>query len=337
MAAAEGGHARTDGRGPTIYDVATAAGVSHTTVSRAVNGLDGMTAATRVRILELAARVGYEPHATARGLAGRTRPHLAVVTVGGGSPMSARLADGVRRAAQRLGYAIALVGVDAADRRSVIGAAERVGEHGVRGSVVIMNDGFSAELVASLAAGSPSVVLSLLAGPLPQCVGADPAVAVALAADHLRELGHRDRAIVRPDAASRAAGELAAVPADAARSAASGLRLGRDATALRGCTGVIAPSVSFALGLIRGLGERGLRVPKDVSVVSLEDDPDAAYLAPPLTAVGVRTDHLTRRAVELLHRLIDPGAAEPAPDPQPRLVVRASTAPPRGSATGRRR
>lgn len=66
-------------RPPTIYDVAETAGVSHTTVSRAVNGEGGMTEETRRRVLEVVARVGYEPNTAARVLAGRIRPRLAAV------------------------------------------------------------------------------------------------------------------------------------------------------------------------------------------------------------------------------------------------------------------
>ncbi len=86
----------------------------------------------------------------------------------------------------------------------------------------------------------------------------------------------------------------------------------------------------MALGLLRALHERGRRVPDDVSVVGFDDMEEAAYFWPPLTTVHQSFDEVGRGAVDALIREIQSGEHEHQTRLVPtRLVVRASTAPPR--------
>lgn len=288
-------------RPPTVYDVALVAGVSHATVSRAVNGLDGMTAETRRRVLEIVADLGYEPNTSARGLAGRSPAQLAAVLVGTGSPMrAAELLDRLTRAAGRRGYALTMVTVDPADERSVAAAAERLGEPGLEGMVFLIDDGPEARHLAGRLAGSRSVHLPVSGGQ----------AAVVLAVGHLRALGHR--AIVH-------------IPSGAAD---EGLRLARQGGLPADCTALVAPSASYALGFTRGLRRRGVRVPEDFSIVSLEDRMDAAHFAPPLTAISTDGVGSAEAAVDALLREMDSGESPLPLAVTPRLELRASTAPP---------
>ena len=329
----------------TLYDVAQTAGVSHTTVSRALNGQAGMTDETRRHVLEIIARLGYSPNISARVLAGGVRPQIAAVVAGGdSSPRSARLVEGVSRAGRRFGYAVTMLSVDPSDDRSREAAAERIGEQGIRGAVLILNEGFAAPTVGRLGASCPSVVLSELPDHAENALGADAAPVIALAADHLRELGHRSIALVSRHAgdsaagsevAHGAAGSLVRVRAEA--TADGGLRVGQDPLALAECTALIAPTVSFAVGVVRGLRSRGVRVPEDFAVVSLEDHMDAAHVCPPLTAVATPVDELTRWAVAILHAAIEESEPPLGPHPIPRLVVRESTARIRATSDGPQR
>lgn len=288
-------------RPPTVYDVAEMAGVSHATVSRAVNGLDGMTESTRRRVLEIVAFVGYEPNTSARGLAGRFRPQLAAVLVGVGSPMrEAALLDGLARAARRRGYALTSVGVDPRDARSVAAAAERLGEPGIGGAVFVLSDGAGTDAVVGRLSGIRGVRLAASGGQ----------AARALAVDHLTALGHR--AIVH----------VATGAADDGHRLGAAWALPADGTAL------VAPTASFALGFARGLRERGIRVPEDVSVVALEDHPDAAHFTPPVTAIATDPAELAEAAVDALLRARERSGRAADPQASPRLAVRASTAPP---------
>lgn len=94
-------------------------------------------------------------------------------------------------------------------------------------------------------------------------------------------------------------------------------------------TAIIAASDQLALGALRWLHQRGIRVPEDVSVTGYDGIPDAAYFWPALTTVEVDFAHLGRRTVEALlaHEASSRRPADNA-GPTSTLVVRASTAPP---------
>lgn len=88
----------------------------------------------------------------------------------------------------------------------------------------------------------------------------------------------------------------------------------------------------MALGLLRALGERGIRVPADISVVGFDDIPEAAYFGPPLTTVRQDFGELGRRAVHLLLGRISGERQQQVVPVVPDLVVRESAGPPcRGS------
>lgn len=325
-------------RAPTIYDIARSAGVSHTTVSRAVNGGDGMTDETRRRILEIAATAGYEPNTSARVLAGRVRPQLAAVIAGADDPLrSAALVDAVAREARRCGYALTIVGVDPDDARSLAAVAERVHEPGIRGTILIDTGGAEGAGVAVALGGSPHVrvddeALDRMPRPIPPV-----AEVVALAAKHLTALGHRSivRVVSSPDRdpggqdAHRAGRQHLLARVWEGATADAGFAFAEAGVLPADCTAVIAPTVSFALGFSSGLRARGIRIPHDLSVVALEERADAAHVTPPLTTVTVDAGELARRAVAALLDLI--GGATSSPDVRacPRLVARNSTGPPR--------
>ena len=83
----------------------------------------------------------------------------------------------------------------------------------------------------------------------------------------------------------------------------------------------------MALGLIAGLRAAGVDVPRELSVTGFDDNPDAAFYSPPLTTVRLDLAGEARRCIAEV--LGHPASAVPDP---PRLVVRASTAPPPGES-----
>lgn len=85
----------------------------------------------------------------------------------------------------------------------------------------------------------------------------------------------------------------------------------------------------MALGVLRGLTERGLRVPEDVSVVGFDDVPDASYYVPPLTTVRQDFGEVGRQALSvLLERMTGAPATGPRVRVGTELIVRQSAAPP---------
>ncbi|GAA4264807.1 LacI family DNA-binding transcriptional regulator [Frondihabitans peucedani] len=88
----------------TVIDVARAAGVSRQTVTRAMNDMDGISAATRQRVLDVAKELRYRPSRFGRGLVVGHRPALGLVTEGLTNPYFPELADGVVEAATAAGW-----------------------------------------------------------------------------------------------------------------------------------------------------------------------------------------------------------------------------------------
>ncbi len=94
-------------------------------------------------------------------------------------------------------------------------------------------------------------------------------------------------------------------------------------------TAVVAGNDQMALGAVRALTVAGLRVPRDVSVVGVDDIPEAAFLQPPLTTLHLNFAAQGRAAVLQLLARVD-GSPGPEPGSSPgHLVVRESSAPAR--------
>jgi DNA-binding LacI/PurR family transcriptional regulator len=85
----------------------------------------------------------------------------------------------------------------------------------------------------------------------------------------------------------------------------------------------------MALGVIRALAERGLRVPEDVSIIGFDDVPEAGYYRPPLTTVRQDFGEVGRQALStLVDRMSGAIPAGPRVRVAPELIVRASAAGP---------
>jgi DNA-binding LacI/PurR family transcriptional regulator len=114
-------------------------------------------------------------------------------------------------------------------------------------------------------------------------------------------------------------------------SAESGYRAGLRLADEPDCTAVFAANDQMALGLLRALQERGRKVPQDVSVIGFDDIPESGSFLPPLTTVHQDFAEVGRRCVAGVLRQMRLQSAEPGTALVPtRLVLRDSTAPPRG-------
>jgi len=111
-------------------------------------------------------------------------------------------------------------------------------------------------------------------------------------------------------------------------SAGSGYGIGQQLAVAHAATAVFVGNDQMALGLLRAFGEAGVRVPQDVSVVGFDDQPEAGYFTPPLTTVRQDFEELGRRCMDMMLALLEDGAGAGATVVEPRIVVRASTAPP---------
>ncbi|MFE5409362.1 LacI family DNA-binding transcriptional regulator [Microbacterium sp. NPDC056569] len=327
--------ARAGSRRIGVRDVARAAGVSTQTVSRVINDHPNIRPETRDRVLQAIGDLGYRVNNAARTLGTRTTRTLGVIASDATLYGPAVGIAALETAARDAGRWIATAYADASAEASVRDAADRLLAQGVDGLIVLAPH--AATLTALVEAHPGVAIAALHTGP-----GAEQQEAgAALAISHLLALGHRRIGrVAGPDewleARSRETGMLGVL---AAAGIDPGARWSGDWTAAAGAalapaivaavrasggpTAIAAANDQMALGLIAGLREAGVDVPGDVSIVGFDDNPDAAYYRPALTTVGLDLGGEARRAVaEVL------GEAASVPTP-PRLVVRASTAPPR--------
>ena len=92
----------------TIKDIARAAGVSHTTVSRALRGSPAISEQTTARIRHLAEDMGYMPSAVAQSLLSRRTYTIGVVITTIADPFTVQIVGGVEEVAQAAGYSVFL-------------------------------------------------------------------------------------------------------------------------------------------------------------------------------------------------------------------------------------
>lgn len=334
---------------PTLRTVATAAGVSHQTVSRVVNADPTVTDAVRERVLSAMRLLGYRPHAGARALAsGRTEIAGIVLPHDPGFAFSndhlIRLVRGADQELASRGYGLLLSTREVPDDPS--SAYRRfVQRRQVDGLLVEAGAGGEA-LTALRSAAYPTVVIGYTDEDLP-CVHPDDEGGAYAVAQHLLALGHRRIAVVGgpPENALAMGARLRGLRrafADARRAVPDDLMEHGDFTPGSGYaaaerllaradppTAIFAFNDGMALGALRRLREHGHAVPGAVSVAGFDDTEAADLVDPRLTSVGLHSVDVGRRAAQILFDLIDgrPPAQREHVMPST-LKVRASTAPP---------
>ena len=343
------GHTRSGGGRPaSIRDVATAAGVSHQTVSRVINGHPSVRPATRERVEAAIARLGFRRSATAHALAsGRSRT-VTVLTSNTVHYGYAAAIKGIEEAARAASFAVGIHVLESDDERLVTEALRRATDPG--GGLILIAYDSPGVRALELAPADALLVAAVETPAEPPPAGrpwvwTDDRAAAREATRHLLELGHRTVHYLAIPSTTRTSGGAqraagwrdalthAGVPVpepieggwEPADGYAAGRRLARDPDV----TAVLCGNDDLALGVLRALREAGRAVPDEVSVVGFDDAPHSAYLAPALTTVRLDFAGVGRACFALLHGLVEQG--EPiAPHPvaaAPRLIVRESTGP----------
>lgn len=335
------------GRPPGMNDVAKLAGVSHQTVSRVLNGHDSVRPETRERVQAAIDELGYRRNFAARALVTRRSGTIGVITTGRSLFGPQRAVVAIEEAAREAGYFIAMATVKRASSRVMKELLDHLLGQGVDGIVVIAPETEVVEALHSFVAPVPVVVFADadLVPDSMQSVSLDQVQAGRIAVRHLAELGHQDIAHVSgplnwTDARGRLEGwklecterGLNPVPlVQADWSPERGYEVGVHLARAGVPSAVFAANDMIALGLIRAFTEAGLRVPQDVSVVGVDDQPGASNFIPPLTTVHHKFAEMGRMVIESLLAVIDGGEARNSVI-EPELVVRSSTAVPRALA-----
>jgi DNA-binding LacI/PurR family transcriptional regulator len=335
------GPVRANGRPPSMADVAAAAGVSHQTVSRVLNGSPLVKENTREKVLSAIAALGYRRNLAARVLATNRSGQIGMISAHLALYGPSRIAMAVQDAGHEAGYEVALVGVDDFGADSLRGAVDRLLDQAVEALVVAVAHGSSLERALSLEIPIPLVTAQGVTSGQAMAAGVDQVAGGVLATEHLLGLGHsRVAHVTGPldwvEAGQRRTGwqlaheraHLLPGPELAGDwTARSGYEAGRRLAADPSVSAVFAANDDMALGVLKALHESG-RGTTDVSVVGFDNTPDSAYFWPSLTSVTQDFDALGRCAVDLVLRALAGEESAAAGLIAPTLVVRDSTRPP---------
>ena len=336
--------------------MAARAGVSFQTASKVLNGQAGVVSpATNDRILNAARDLGYVPNALARGLVHQSSATIGILSDDFSDGVIARFVTGAQRSVDSAGHTALVVSTPPGGDHSI--PLRRLQEQRVQGILVIAPslEG-DPRLAEALPNTVPLVSLSHIAGTKVPVVGSDHGKTGALVAEHLLSLGHKRVATIigsmnRRVTASRLKGFQDALEADGvtlkptaivevdwtsggARAAVHPLMDLHSAP-----TAIFAQTDLMALGVLRALAERGIRVPDECSVVGCDDLEIAAFLSPPLTTVRIPFEDTGALAALQLLKLIR-GKKVPRRALLPvALIERGSTArpPPRRRSPSRTR
>jgi len=333
---------RLMGARTTIHDVARAAGVSVSTVSKAVNGRYGIADATVQRVLDAVKALGYESSLVASSMRAR-RTGVIGVLLADFEPFSAEILKGVGTAVHDtafdlLAYSGSHLGAgDGWERRSLSRLSGTLIDAAILVTPTVVSAGTEIPVVAidphTGRADLPTVESDSFGGAL-------------AATTHLIGLGHRRIGFLagRPDLRSaglRDAGYRRALADAGIGLDPSLIGIGRyelDATresarvmlsATDRPTAIFAANDLSAIAVIDVAHELGLRVPADLSVIGFDDVPEATRRALPLTTIQQPMRRLGAVAAEMVFTLLSGQAIDEMNVILPtRLVVRATTAPP---------
>jgi LacI family repressor for deo operon, udp, cdd, tsx, nupC, and nupG len=331
--------------GVSIKDIAKAAGVSHSTVSRALADSPLVAEETKRRVRCLAKKMGYSPSAIARGLVTKRTQTVGLVVTTIADPFVSEVVRGIEETALDNGYSVILCDSNAEPQREIT-AVRTLREKRVDGIIVTASRVGNLYLPLLEEVEVPIVLINnQRAGRYVYSVATDNVHGGEMITNHLLELGHRRIGyITGPEGASssldRLEGYKRALRAhrikftDSVISSGNGCPDGGE----RGMRQLLAlsppPTAVFcyndmtAVGAMAEARRMGFRVPQDFSVVGFDDIAFAAYVDPPLTTVEQRKYEMGQMAMGMVLDIL--AGADTVPDItlQGQLVVRGSSGQP---------
>jgi LacI family transcriptional regulator len=328
-----------------IEDVAVAAGVSMKTVSRVLNNEPNVREDTRRRVQEMVARLQYKPNLSARSLAGQRSYVVALVYNNPSRNYLMEIQSGMLEACSAHNYHLVLAPIGSGKQRA---AADIKGlfQHSAPDGVVLIPPLTDDKVVLAYLEQQALPFACIAPRDQHRRIGVfmDESAAVRELIAHLIALGHRRIGHIKGPPAHGACHWRYNGYRDALREAGIGydpalvvegefvFESGR-----RGAdwlldlpdppTAIFAANDDMAAGVIRVAGERGLAVPRDLSVCGFDDTPIARHIFPALTTIRQPTSDMGRLAtLELLDRIRNPATGRMV-HVQHALLLRESTGP----------
>jgi LacI family transcriptional regulator len=340
----------------SIRDVAKRARVSIATVSRTVNRISTVDPELAKRVWKAVEEVGYVPNPQARALVSGRSHILGLIVSEITNPFFPELVQEFDNLAVAQGYEV-MIGSTNYDPARTESLIRRMLQRSVDG-VAVMTFGIEEDLVNKLVENQFPLVF-VDAGPKlanVRTLKINYAEGIREAVQHLAALGHRSMAFITGPLTIRSA----AARRDAFRASIAELGLTVPAGYIvegnhtmeggiaamekileQGAlpTAVVCSNDMTAIGALHALHRTTNNVPNDISVVGFDDIHLAQFILPPLTTVQMSCKDLAGAAIQALRAGIEPDHPKAAQKEWPietRLVVRQSTAFPRGSLPARR-
>lgn len=307
----------------TSQDVAKAAGVSRTTVSLVLNGVEGIKIRpeTRQRVMQIANELGYVPNAAARALVSQRAQIIGLFLTRRSHHIASdafitQTLEGLLEVAHQHEMRLLIDIIEPEHQREIyleMARAKRID------GILLSGPRLDDEALRLLEQdGFPIVLIGQLPGANLYSVDVDNYASAEMAVAHLVQLGHTRIACITNAAASYTAAQDRLRGYQSALTAAGldydpGLVRYGDFTVDSGYqqmknllesgahfTAAFVASDTLVLGAKAALAEHGLRVPQDVALVGFDDLPFAQYMSPPLTTVHLPAVELARQACDML-------------------------------------
>jgi DNA-binding LacI/PurR family transcriptional regulator len=330
----------------TIYDIAKAAGVTATTVSNVLSGKGSVSASTKARVLKYVRDLGYQPNLIARSLIKGRTGVIGLILAGVDNPFYAETTTIVERLAYVAGLRVFT---------TTLSGNDQVGQKMLQDLILRQVDGI---LVTSWTEKQIMHARASIQLPVVHCFWEEdepaftPYVAIdlksggTLAGQHLLSLGHQRLGVITH--LNSDGGNAHGQRIIGFQTALSQHGLSFDATMLLNGwssleggktaayklltlpnppTAIFATNDAMAIGAMAAAWELGLQIPRDLSIVGLDDVALAKYVVPPLTTVAIDKEAILSHAIKLLLDVINGQEAVSPPPLSPTLVVRGSTGP----------
>lgn len=300
----------------TINDVCKLAGVSKATVSRVLNETGQVKAQTREAVLAAMQQLGYQPNSLAQALATNTTNSIGLVLPHFESSYFGSILFEAEQGAQKAGKLLVMN-----SKNSEQGEKEAVATLAAQrcDAILLYSRHLNEVQLLELQQQHPSPLVILnrrLHHPQLHSFGLDQTQIAQLAMQHLLNLGHRQIACITSPLVSETGKIRYQVYQQALHEQgielSSSLVIEGDNTLLGGyqamqqllqqgisMTAVFACNDDMALGAMRAMHEHGIHVPKQVSIIGIDNEPAAAFAIPSLSSVSLPIGELTQQAISL--------------------------------------
>jgi LacI family transcriptional regulator len=307
-----------------IRDLAEVLGLSITTVSRVLNGKAKkyrIKSETQQRVLEAASQHNYSPNKLARGLKLSRTDTLGLIIPDISNPFFADIAQSIEKEARSKGYSLILCD----SREDHLVEKELISllrSHKVDGIIIAPMGTDYKHIIQTYNSGMPLVVVDRC---FPETglpfITSDNYQGGNDAVNYLISMGHRKIACIQGIPKSRPSVERVRGYKDAFHSNGipldPSLIVGDNYSTENGYsqtrilfsmedppTAIFALSNLIGLGVIRAVDEMGLKIPKDISLISFDEQPYSAFLGTPMTTIDQKKSEMGQLAVDVLLKYI---------------------------------